>query len=51
MIQILYFRNNNTVKKDKNRHGGNSSYMPLWIYTVLGRRWFRIDESSRRNFS
>ena len=23
MIQILYFRNNNTVKKDKNRHGGN----------------------------
>ena len=25
MIQILYFRNNNTVKKDKNRHGDTSS--------------------------
>ena len=21
-----------------------SSYMPPWIYTVLGRRWFRINE-------
>ena len=25
-----------------------SSYMPPWIYTVLGRRWFRIDEKKRR---
>ena len=23
-----------------------SSYMPPWIYTVLGRRWFRIDEKN-----
>ena len=22
--------------------------MPPWIYTVLGRRWFRIDEKKRR---
>ena len=21
-----------------------SPYVPPWIYTVLGRRWFRIDE-------
>ena len=48
MIQILYFRNNNTVKKDKNRHGGNPPYMPPWIYTVLGRRYFKVDEKKRR---
>jgi hypothetical protein len=37
-----------TVKKDKNRHGGNPPYMPPWIYTVLGRRWFKVDEKKRR---
>ena len=25
-----------------------SSYVPPWIYTVLGRRWFRIGEKKRR---
>ena len=25
-----------------------SSYMPPWIYTVLGRRWFKVDEKKRR---
>ena len=25
-----------------------SSYMPPWTYTVLGRRWFRVDEKKRR---
>ena len=29
------------MKRDKNRHGGSPPYMPPWIYTVLGRRWFR----------
>ena len=25
-----------------------SSYMPPWIYTVLGRRYFKVDEKKRR---
>ena len=37
-----------TVKKGKNRHGGNPPYMPPWIYTVLGRRYFKVDEKKRR---
>ena len=35
-----------TMKRGKNRHGGNPPYMPPWIYTVLGRRWFRINEKN-----
>ena len=45
MIQILYFRNNNTVKKDENRHGGNPpicrrvDYMVCWVVVgFLGKR-------------
>lgn len=34
------------MKRGKNRHGGNPPYMPPWIYTVLGRRWFRINEKT-----
>ena len=27
---------------------GKKGYMPPWICTVLGRRWFRINEKKRR---
>ena len=37
-----------TMKRGKNRHGGNPPYMPPWIYTVLGRRYFKVDEKKRR---
>ena len=35
-------------EKRQNRHGGNPPYMPPWIYTVLGRRYFKVDEKKRR---